>query len=62
MPGNDSSALSALLTDGPTEVVCPQCNESLLHIAMKQGSPTLTCPKCDVRDDREPPAAPPAKP
>jgi hypothetical protein len=61
MPGNDSSALAALLTDGPTEVLCPQCNASLLHIAMKEGSPTLTCPKCDAPEDREQPA-PPSKP
>lgn len=59
MPGNDSRALSALLTDGPTEVLCPQCNASLLHIEMKQGSPTLICPKCD---DREAPEHPTAKP
>jgi hypothetical protein len=62
MPGNEPSSLSALLTAGPTEVLCPQCNAGLLHITMKAGAPALMCPTCDDRDHAEQPDPAPKAP
>lgn len=60
MSGNEPSSLSALLTDGPTEVLCPQCNAGLLHVTMKEGRPSLTCPLCEAGEDAEQRSAAPS--
>lgn len=42
-----NTAAPTNLSEGPTEVKCPQCKRGLLHVVTRAGRPQLVCHECE---------------